>query len=163
MLRNNLPVDIVLAPEWWHKNAGITFDRDFFFHPARRVEDEQKMERILYERWGKYGLGADRNDKRPEIGAVHLAAGFFISEILGCRVDYSENRPPVVRSANRQELEIDAGGAYKTDAYKKFESILDASEDKVWLSHRRCQLGRDTEHCPRYQGPAALPGYGNGG
>jgi len=41
-LLNNemLPVDIVLAPEWWNKHAGICFDRDFFFHPARRVEDE---------------------------------------------------------------------------------------------------------------------------
>ena len=27
-----LPVDIVLAPEWWYKNTGITFDKDFFFH-----------------------------------------------------------------------------------------------------------------------------------
>jgi hypothetical protein len=125
MLKNKLPVDIVLAPEWWHKNTGIIFDRDFFFHPARRVEDEQKMEKTLYERWGRYGLGADRNHKRPEIGAVHLAAGFFISEILGCRVEYSENHPPVVSCDNRHELEIDPDGAYKTRAYQNFESLLD--------------------------------------
>ena len=26
-----LPVDIVLAPEWWYEHTGICFDRDFFF------------------------------------------------------------------------------------------------------------------------------------
>ena len=53
MLNNDmLPVEIVLAPEWWHQHAGICFDRDFFFHPARRVEDEQKMEKVLNDKWG---------------------------------------------------------------------------------------------------------------
>ena len=123
-------MDIVLAPEWWHRNTGITFDRDFFFHPARRVEVEQKMEKTLYERWGTYGLGADRDNKRPEIGAVHLAAGFFLSEILGCRVDYSENHPPLVRCDDRQELKIDQEGAYKTRAYRDFGSLLDTLKSR---------------------------------
>ena len=38
-----LPVDIVLHPSWWHHHEGITFDEDFFFHPARRVEAERQM------------------------------------------------------------------------------------------------------------------------
>ncbi len=46
------------------------------------------MEKVLYERWGKYSLGANRFDDRPEVGAVHLAAGFLISEMLGCKVEY---------------------------------------------------------------------------
>jgi len=37
-----IPVDIVLAPEWWYKNTGITFEGDFFFHPLKRVESEQR-------------------------------------------------------------------------------------------------------------------------
>jgi hypothetical protein len=59
------PVDIVLAPEWWHRHAGISFDRDFFFHPARRVEEEPRMERIQCTRWGSYRLGS--RDSRPEL------------------------------------------------------------------------------------------------
>ena len=62
----NLPVDIVLAPEWWFKNTGITFDRDFFFHPLKRIESEQRMEKELFDRWGKYGLGADKDLPRME-------------------------------------------------------------------------------------------------
>ena len=63
-----LPVDIVLHPSWWHRHAGITFDEDFFFHPARRVEAERQMEGVLHERWGRYGLGADRGRDLPQIG-----------------------------------------------------------------------------------------------
>ncbi len=100
-----IPVDIVLAPEWWFKHTGITFDRDFFFHPLKRVESEQRMEKELYERWGKYGLGAHKDNVRPEIGAVHLAAGFMLSEMLGCEVKYTENHPPAVIAANKEQLE----------------------------------------------------------
>jgi len=118
-----LPVDIVLAPEWWNKHTGITFDRDFFFHPLKRVECEQKMEKTLYERWGKYGLGEDKDILRPEIGAVHLAAGFLLSEILGCEVEYKKNHPPAVKCNNREELRVDVEGAFKTKAFKDFEAL----------------------------------------
>ena len=48
-----LPVDIVFHPSWWNKHTGITFDEDFFYHPLRRVEDERRMEKELYERFKK--------------------------------------------------------------------------------------------------------------
>lgn len=125
-----LPVDIVLSPEWWHKHTGITFDRDFFFHPLKRVECEQKMEKTLYERWGEYGLGADKDTIRPEIGAVHLAAGFLLSEIMGCKVEYTEEHPPLVHCANRENLNIDVEGAFKTKTYKDFEVLCDTLKKK---------------------------------
>ena len=91
-----LPVEIVLAPAWWYHHEGIAFDEDFFYHPVRRVEVERKMERVLYERWGRFGLGADRERDLPLVGAVHLAAGYLVSEMLGCRVDYLADAPPQV-------------------------------------------------------------------
>jgi len=125
-----LPVDIVLAPEWWNKHEGISFDKDFFFHPARRVEDEQKMEKILYDRWGKYGFGLLKNDQRPEVGAVHLASGFLLSEMLGCDVEYTENHPPQVISAKRDDLKLNPDDAFKSDPFKKFESMLEKLKSK---------------------------------
>ena len=125
-----LPVDIVLAPEWWNKHTGITFDRDFFFHPLKRVECEQKMEETLYERWGKYGLGGDKDTLRPEIGAVHLAAGFLLSEILGCEVEYNEIPPPAVKCNTREELRVDVEGAFKTKAFKDFEALCNTLKVK---------------------------------
>jgi hypothetical protein len=125
-----LPVEIVMAPEWWNKHTGITFDRDFFFHPLRRVDCEQKMEKTLYERWGKYGLGTDKDTVRPEIGPVHLAAGFFLSEILGCEVEFSEKHPPAVHCNDREELKVDVEGAFKTKSYKDFEVLCNTLKTK---------------------------------
>jgi hypothetical protein len=45
--QRKIPMDVVFSPEWWNKNTGITFDRDFFFHPKKRVESEQRMEQEL--------------------------------------------------------------------------------------------------------------------
>ncbi len=118
-----LPVDIVLAPEWWNRHEGMCFDRDFFFHPARRVEEEQRMERILYERWGRFGLGEHRNEKRPELGAVHLAAGFLLSEMLGCQVLYTEAHPPRVVCRHAETLEIDVEKAFRADCYRQQEGM----------------------------------------
>ncbi len=121
-----ITVDIVLAPEWWNKHTGITFNRDFFFHPLKRVESEQRMEKELYERWGQYGLGAHKDTPRPEIGAVHLAAGFMLSEMLGCEVKYTENHPPAVIAANREHLEIDIDAAFNSKVYKDFLNLTES-------------------------------------
>jgi hypothetical protein len=121
-----LPVEIVLAPAWWHRHAGIVFDEDFFFHPAKRVEAEQQMEQVLYERWGRFGLGADRGKDLPMIGAVHLAAGYLVSAMLGCAVEYAADTPPVVKPACRDHLNLTAETALRSPAYKKFASLSDA-------------------------------------
>ncbi len=125
-----LPVDIVLAPEWWYKHTGITFDRDFFFHPVRRVEDEQKMEKVLYDRWGRYNLGSLKEQRRPEAGAVHLASGFLLSEMLGCDVEYTENHPPQVISANREDFILNPDNAFESVSFRKFESMLESLKSK---------------------------------
>ncbi len=117
------PVDIVLAPEWWYTHTGITFDRDFFFHSTKRVEAEAKMERILYDRWGQYGLGS--KDVRPEIGPVHLAAGYLLQEMLGCEVRYREGHPPQVIAAKQDRLSVDPEAAFASRAFKDFETLCD--------------------------------------
>jgi hypothetical protein len=120
-----LPVDIVLAPAWWYKNARITFDRDFFFHPKRRIEEERKMENVLYQRWGEYGLGMNRDINRPEVGAVHLAAGFMLSEMLGCSVEYQENQPPQVIPAQRESLILNPQDAFRSGTFRRFSRLLE--------------------------------------
>jgi hypothetical protein len=131
-LLNNklLPVDIVLAPEWWRRHAGICFDRDFFFHPARRVEDERKMEKVLSEKWGRFGLRTDSEQVRPEVGAVHLAAGYLISEMLGCQVRYSENHPPQVVPQGIDKLNIEPDLAFESPAFQDFQKLSDALKSR---------------------------------
>jgi hypothetical protein len=123
MTRTNpaYPVDIVLAPEWWHRHTGITFDRDFFYHPARRVEAEAQMECVLYDRWGQHGLGS--KETRPEVGPVHLAAGYLLQEMLGCQVEYRDGHPPQVIPARQERLHVDPDAAFTSKAFKTFEAL----------------------------------------
>jgi len=121
-----LPVDIVLAPEWWHRHTGISFDRDYFFHPDRRVEAEQKMEKVLYDKWGNFGLGIDNEIQKPEIGAVHLASGYLISEMLGCTVEYTENHPPAVIPALQEETDIDVEKAFQSKVFRSFLNLMES-------------------------------------
>ena len=119
-----LPVELVFSPQWWHKETGMSFDRDFFFHPARRVEDERKMEQHLYEKWGRYGMGHNRNVDRPEVGAVHLASGYLLSEMLGCTIDYREAAPPDVSCRYLDGLDLrPVSAAFESDAFKSFNQM----------------------------------------
>ena len=128
--RAPLPVEIVLHPSWWHKHTGMIFDEDFFFHPSKRVEAERKMEKVLYEKWGRYGLGRDRDKDLPVVGAVHLAAGFMVSEMLGCRVEYLEDASPQVICAEDATLSVVPSRAFESPVFKKFLKLLDALKAK---------------------------------
>jgi hypothetical protein len=126
ILSSPLPVEVVFHPSWWHRHAGISFDADFFYHPFRRVEAERRMEDVLYQRFGDLGLGKDRGRDLPVIGAVHNAAGFLLSEMLGCRVEYLDDAPPQVIPANRDNLEIDVEAAFRSPAFRRLEQLVDS-------------------------------------
>lgn len=125
-----LPVDIVLHPSWWFHNAGITFDEDFFYHPAKRVESERQMEQVLYDRFGKYGLGEKKDEDVPIIGPVHQAAGYLVSEMLGCGIKYQEDSAPQVLPADLDKLELTGDDPFKTPAWKKFEGLSGKLKEK---------------------------------
>lgn len=121
-----LPVDIVLHPSWWHAHAGIVFDEDFFYHPAKRVESERRMEQVLHKRFGAHGLGEAHDRDLPLIGAVHNAAGYLLSEMLGCELRYHADAPPDVVPANRDRLDVDRDEPFQSDAFARFERLRDA-------------------------------------
>jgi hypothetical protein len=121
-----LPVEVVFHPSWWHRHAGLSFDEDFFYHPARRVEAERTMERVLHERFGDLGLGKDRDRDLPVIGAVHNAAGYIISEMIGCRIEYREAEPPLVIPAHRTDLSLDVEEAFAGRAFTRLRRLVDA-------------------------------------
>ena len=120
-----LPVDIVFHPSWWHKNAGISFDESFFYDPSRRVADEQKMEQLLYDRFGDLGLGEDHDKALPQIGAVHLASGYLLSEMLGCKVEYYDDAPPQVICAHKDTLDLDVAEAFRSPAFQRLVRLIE--------------------------------------
>ena len=125
-----LPVDIVFHPSWWNKNAGISFDESFFYDPLRRVEDEQKMEQVLYERFGDLGLGEDHARSLPQIGAVHLASGYLLSEMLGCKIEYYEDAPPQVICAHKESLDFEVEDAFRSPAFQRLVKLVEQLKAK---------------------------------
>jgi hypothetical protein len=123
---NPLPVEVVFHPSWWYKHTGITFDEDFFYHPLKRVEAEKRMEKELYDRFGEFGLGENHDKNLPVIGAVHNAAGYLLSEMLGCEVRYGDNQPPQVICAAREDFDVDAEKAMRSAPVKRLERLMDA-------------------------------------
>ena len=121
-----LPVDIVFHPSWWNRHAGIVFDEDFFYHPLKRVEAEQRMERELFERFGRFGPGKDRERQLPVIGAVHNAAGYILSEMLGCKVLYNPDTAPQVIPGNMSRLDVSSEKAFNSNVFKKFATLLES-------------------------------------
>ena len=122
-----LPVEIVLAPQWWYENENITFDQDFFYNPLKRVEVERRMEQVLYDRFGQYGQGSDRDKNIPQIGAVHLAAGFLLSEMFGCKVEYKADAPPQVVPLEMDDITaLDVDAVFNSHTYKKIVRLAES-------------------------------------
>jgi hypothetical protein len=81
------------------------------------------MEQVAYERWGRFGQGKDRDRDMPWLGAVHLAAGFLLSEMLGCEVEYRADAPPQVRPKGQDNLTVDEQAAFTSPAFRRLETL----------------------------------------
>ena len=121
-----IPVDVVFSPKWWHKKTGICFDRGFFFGPKRRVKDEAAMEEFLCKKWGPFGL-VEEIPGFPNIGAVHMACGYVMSEMLGCEVTYCDNDAPTVIPRRIEEYDcIEFDRMFKSQAFVDFDKMVRA-------------------------------------
>lgn len=124
-----LPVEVVFHPSWWNKHYGLTFDKAFFFDPAKRVESERVMRAALHARFGDLGLGEANAAPRPVVGPVHLAAGFLPSAVMGCQVRYYEDASPQVIPANltdEQVMALEAPDLNTSAEFGKLISLMDA-------------------------------------
>ena len=95
--------DVTFHPSWWHKYAGVDFDRRFFFDAPFRVERDRDMRRALWELFGEYGLGEEDPKPRPILFSDLIASGFLYSELLGCEVKYSPSDAPQVLCAEMSD------------------------------------------------------------
>lgn len=92
--------DITFHPSWWNKNAGIDFSQSFFDDAQTRIKADIKMRKVLFEKFGEYGIGEQEPEPRPLLGTNFLAAGYLHSEILGCKIEYAKANSPVVHPMN---------------------------------------------------------------
>lgn len=99
--------DITFHPSWWHENAGIDFTQQFFDDPEYRMEADIKMRKTLYEHFGDLGIGEKDHQKRPLLGTDLLAAGYLLSELMGCGIRYQADNSPQVECMDLDEDSID--------------------------------------------------------
>ncbi len=93
----NVPVEFVFNPNWWFRNYGISFDRQFYFDKEARIANDVLMRRALYER---FGLGEPHPQPRPVIGSMHVAGGFVVPALLGVEIRFAPNEAPWQVSSN---------------------------------------------------------------
>lgn len=126
-----LPVEVVFHPSWWNRHYGITFDEDFFFSPAKRVESERVMRAALHARFGDLGLGEANAVPRPVIGPIHLAAGFLPSAVLGCQIRFFPHASPEVIPANltdEQAMALAVPDLATNPVFRKLIALMDRLE-----------------------------------
>lgn len=102
-----LPLSLVFNPNWWHKTAGISFDKPFYFDARTREANDKRMRRTLFEQFGAYGFGEEHPEERPVIGSQFVAGGFIIPAMLGAEIRFSpaEAPQPLPRPFTRTEIE----------------------------------------------------------
>ena len=131
--RTFLPVEIVFHPNWWHNEVGIDFNRDYYFKFERRVNDEMRMRRVLWERFGKFGYGEENPEPEPVIGAVHLAAGFMLSSLWGCEIEYPKDSSPLVIPLSMtvdELLAMDVPDPAQNSEFQDFFALIKALKDR---------------------------------
>ncbi len=98
-----IPIEFVFTPNWWHKNCGISFAESFYFDTRARIDNDVRMRRFLYER---FGWGEPDPEPRPVLGSMHVAGGFVIPALFGLGIRFAEDAAPwpVPADMSREEV-----------------------------------------------------------
>ncbi len=98
-----IPVHAVFSPSWWFRHYGIAFDEDFYLNAERRIEDDVRMRRALWER---FGIGSGEIAPRPVAGSLHIAGGFVMPALFGNKIRFSAGQAawPEVSERSREEV-----------------------------------------------------------
>ena len=62
----------------------------------------------------------------PQIGPVHLAAGYIIAAMFGCRIEFFEDASPQVIPANLERLEVSREAPFASTAFRRYEALLES-------------------------------------
>ena len=101
--RPRVPVGFVFNPNWWFRNYGISFEREFYFDRETRIANDLLMRRALYER---FGLGEPDPQPRPVIGSMNVAGGFVVPTLLGVEIRFAEKEAPWQVSSNLSREQV---------------------------------------------------------
>ena len=84
------------------------------------MDCDVRMRKTLYEHFGDFGIGEKDPEKRPLLGTDYLAAGYLLSELMGCGIRYQADNSPQVECLNLDE-----------DTFEDVE-VPDLNTSEVW-------------------------------
>ncbi len=98
----HIPLGVGFYPDWWHKDYGISFDREYYLSPETRIEARMEMDRTLHERFGDVGLGDPNPRPKPFITAGMIT----LPAIFGCEIVYEKEALPWAMPLNLPDEEV---------------------------------------------------------
>ena len=79
---------------WFHSNYGMTFGEKYCSDPVFRTEQDREAMRVLFDRYGRVGIGEEDPPPRPHL---EICGHRFISALFGCEVVYQDDQAPSCR------------------------------------------------------------------
>lgn len=99
----SITLGVGFYPDWWHKNYGISFGREYYFDADYRVDCQGKMQKHLYDRFGDVGLG----NKNPEPKPIITFGMVMLPAIFGCEIIFKDDALPWAMPLNLSKEECD--------------------------------------------------------
>ncbi|GAB6171197.1 hypothetical protein JCM15765_06750 [Paradesulfitobacterium aromaticivorans] len=99
----HVPVSVGMYANWWWKNYGISYNKQYYYDPDYRIEAQMKQQKILHERFGDVGMG--NPDPQPNPFIDYGMA--LLPEMFGCEITFFDDALPWANPANISEEEVE--------------------------------------------------------
>ena len=76
---------------WFHLNYGMTFGEKYCSDPIFRTEQDREARRLLYDRFGKAGIGNDDPQPHPHL---EVCGHRFLPALFGCEIVFQDDQAP---------------------------------------------------------------------
>jgi uroporphyrinogen-III decarboxylase len=128
----HIPLGVGFYPDWWFRNCGVSFAREYYFDADYRVDAQTRMQKALYERFGDVGMGNPDPEPRPLVtfGMVMLPS------IFSCEIVYLEDALPWAMPLNLSKEECD--NLVKPD----LPNVYPMKEMLAQIDHMKSKYGR---------------------
>jgi len=100
--KEHIPLGVGFYPDWFYQQYGISFARELYFDPEKRVAARMEIEKRLYEKFGDVGLG----DPDPKPTPIITFGMVMLPTIFGCEIVYSDAALPWAMPLNLSEDEV---------------------------------------------------------
>ena len=76
---------------WFHTNYGMTFGEKYCSDPIFRTEQDREARRLLYDRFGKAGIGEKDPQPHPHL---EVCGHRFLPGLFGCEIVFQDDQAP---------------------------------------------------------------------